>query len=59
MPFAAGPTFGFLYRATVAKTPQAFIYMVIGMYFFLLAVICIVHFWSKKQKKELKLAPIK
>ena len=59
MPFAAGPTFGFLYRATVATTPQAFIFMVIVLYFFLLAVICVVHFWSKKALREQKLSPVK
>ena len=60
MPFAASPTFGFLYRSTVETTPQAFIYMVIGIYFVLLSIIFVVHFWTKKSlKSEKETMPVK
>ena len=32
MPFAASPTFGLLYRSTVAYFPQAFLFLIIGVY---------------------------
>ena len=32
MPFAASPTFGLLYRSTVAHFPQAFLFLIIAVY---------------------------
>ena len=54
MPFAASPTFGFLYRATVAYFPQAFLFLVIAIYFFLLILVVIVHIMFTKVEKLTK-----
>lgn len=54
MPFAASPTFGFLYKATVATFPQAFIFLVIAIYFVLLALISLIHFMAKSKDNKLK-----
>ena len=60
MPFAASPTFGFLYRSTVEFFPQAFIFMVIGIYFVLLIIVFVVHFWMKKSlNSEKETVPVK
>lgn len=53
MPFAASPTFGFLYRSTVAYYPEAFLLMLVCFYVVLFFLILSVHiFMGKVEKKK-------
>lgn len=52
MPFAASPTFGFLYRSTVATFPSAFILLVVSVYAVLLVLIMCVHYYMDKVHKK-------
>ncbi len=56
MPFAASPTFGFLYRSTVAYFPEAFLLMLICIYvllfFLVLGVHISMHRVDTKARKE-------
>ncbi len=52
MPFAASPTFGFLYRSTVAYYPEAFILLLIGIYAILFFLTLGVHIGMAKVDKK-------
>ncbi len=54
MPFAASPTFGFLYRSTVATYPQAYLFLVIAIYFLLMILIYAIHSLGLKSAKSAK-----
>ena len=51
MPFAASPTFGLLYRSTVADFPQAFLFLIIGVYLLVALLTYIVHWLGNKAEK--------
>ena len=51
MPFAASPTFGLLYRSTVADFPQAFLFLIIAVYLLVTVLTMIVHWLGNKAEK--------
>ena len=54
VPFASSPLFGFLYRATVATFPAAFLFLVSAFKFVEMIVVIIVFIHAKKDEKKAK-----
>ena len=54
LPFAASPSFGFLYRATVEHFPAAFIFLIAGLKFVEGLVVFTVNIGTKLDAKKSK-----
>ena len=52
VPFVSGPTFGFLYKATVATFPQAFIFLIIAIKVLVFFDILAVHLTMRRNRKK-------
>ena len=55
MPFASSPTFGFLYRNTVAHFPQAFLLLIASIKLVEGAIVTVVNYGMRKEEREMEL----
>jgi hypothetical protein len=58
IPFASSPTFGFLYRSTVAYFPAAFILLIAAVKFLEVVIISIVNYGMRKEEKEFEMIQV-
>ena len=48
MPFISSPTFSLLYRSTVNNFPQAFLFVMIGVFFIIMILVMAIRYFEKK-----------
>lgn len=54
MPFASSPTFGFVYRSTVAHFPQAFLLLIAAVKLVEGTIVAIVNYGMRREEAEMK-----
>ena len=51
MPFISSPTFSLLYRSTVNDFPQAFLFVMIGVFFIIMILVMAIRYFENKAEK--------